>query len=97
MKEPQAPQPSTWQENVPQAAATPIYMCEPSVTSVQLKSEHLENLKKNDFYWAQRLKKLHDSHKAIDGVLEEEFNKAVSILYIYLKTNNVTIKLGKSM
>ncbi|KAL1517309.1 MICOS complex subunit MIC19-like [Prorops nasuta] len=62
-----------------QGAATtvPVYLYEPSLTSLQLRQANIADLKKNDEYWSNRLNTLEENHKKINIVLDEEYKKAL--------------------
>ncbi|CAH0547319.1 unnamed protein product [Brassicogethes aeneus] len=78
-REQPAPAQNTW-GNVPQAAPAPLYLHEPSITTIQLRQENVESLKKNDQYWAERIKKMEANHQKINKVLDDEYGKALKEL-----------------
>lgn len=55
----------------------PLFLYEPNVTSLQLRQANVAELKKNDHYWENRLKNQQANHKAINDILESEYQKAV--------------------
>ncbi|KAJ8924718.1 hypothetical protein NQ315_000870 [Exocentrus adspersus] len=56
--------------------AAPLFLNEPSLTSLQLRQAHVAELKENDEYWTNRMKTLESNHKKINEVLDNEFKKA---------------------
>ncbi|XP_050301378.1 uncharacterized protein LOC126739647 [Anthonomus grandis grandis] len=58
-------------------AGLPVYMYEPSLTSLQLRQANVAELKKNDDYWQNRIKSMEESHKTINEVLDKEYKKAL--------------------
>ncbi|GJQ68577.1 hypothetical protein Trydic_g14419 [Trypoxylus dichotomus] len=60
----------------------PFYHYEPSLTSLQIRPEVAENLKKNDDYWTNRIRQLEKRHEKIKQGMEEEFKKAMDELEI---------------
>lgn len=73
-----APQQS-FQQPPPQQGTPvqPMFMYEPSVTSVQLRQASLAELKKNDHYWENRLKNQQANHQKINEIMDAEYKKAV--------------------
>ncbi|KAI4470501.1 coiled-coil-helix-coiled-coil-helix domain containing 6 [Holotrichia oblita] len=55
----------------------PFYHYEPSLTSLKIRQEAVDNLKKNDEYWENRIKDLEKRHEKMRVIMEEEFTKAV--------------------
>lgn len=56
----------------------PFYHYEPSLTSLKIRQDAVDNLKKNDQYWENRIKDLERRHDKMRVIMEEEFTKAVS-------------------
>lgn len=61
--------------------AAPLFLNEPSLTSLQLRQAHVAELKKNDEYWENRIKTLESNHKKINEIMDKEFSKAVRKCY----------------
>ncbi|ENN72220.1 MICOS complex subunit MIC25 isoform X1 [Dendroctonus ponderosae] len=62
----------------PQApTVVPVYLHEPSLTSLQIRQANVAELKKNDEYWANRIKALEQNHKKMNSVMDEEYKKAL--------------------
>lgn len=57
--------------------AAPIFIREPSLTTLQLRQASVIELKKNDEYWANRLKAQEVNHKKMNEIMDQEYNKAV--------------------
>lgn len=55
----------------------PFYY-EPSLTSIQIRQNNVNELKKNDEYWEKRIVDLQKNHEKIQEIMELEYNKAVS-------------------
>uniref|UniRef100_U5EQ92 Putative head-elevated expression protein n=1 Tax=Corethrella appendiculata TaxID=1370023 RepID=U5EQ92_9DIPT len=51
---------------------------EPSLTSMQVRIEKENELKKNDLYWAQRLKELETNLQKTNQIMEKQYNDAVA-------------------
>ncbi|KAK9881540.1 hypothetical protein WA026_016418 [Henosepilachna vigintioctopunctata] len=64
------------QDNVP-FVGVPMFLQEPSLTSLQLRQQKLEELKKNDEYWENRIKNLEECHQKINDIMEEEYKKTL--------------------
>ncbi|XP_030766020.1 uncharacterized protein LOC115890050 [Sitophilus oryzae] len=78
VRKPEVITPTVPQITNPQhTAVLPVYLHEPSLTSIQIRQANVAELKKNDDYWSNRLKALEDNHKKMNSVIEEEYNKAV--------------------
>ncbi|KAF7281155.1 uncharacterized protein LOC143203828 [Rhynchophorus ferrugineus] len=71
--------PQVTQITTPQPATSvlPVYLHEPSLTSIQIRQANVAELQKNDDYWNSRLKALEENHKRMNKVMEEEYNKAL--------------------
>ncbi|XP_044254526.1 MICOS complex subunit MIC25 isoform X2 [Tribolium madens] len=84
---PAAPEPS-YQQAPPQQAVPvqPMFIYEPSVTSVQLRQANLAELKKNDHYWENRLKNQQANHQKINEIMEAEYKKAIEEMEVTEKT-----------
>ncbi|KAL3284018.1 hypothetical protein HHI36_018188 [Cryptolaemus montrouzieri] len=63
-------------DNVP-FVGVPFFLQEPSLTSLQIRQQKLEELKKNDEYWENRMKNLEDCHKKINDIMDEEYKKTL--------------------
>ncbi|KRT81392.1 hypothetical protein AMK59_4952, partial [Oryctes borbonicus] len=60
----------------------PFYHYEPTLTSLQIRQEAAEDLKKNDDYWANRIQDLEKRHEKMKHVMEDEFKKAMDELEV---------------
>ncbi|XP_060535118.1 MICOS complex subunit MIC25 [Cylas formicarius] len=60
-----------------QATVQPVYVSEPSTTSLEIRRSHVAELSKNDEYWAGRLKHVEDSHRRMNQVMQDEYQKAL--------------------
>lgn len=56
----------------------PLYMYEPSLTTLQLRQSNVAELKKNDEYWQDRLRNMEKNQKKVNEILDMEYKKAVS-------------------
>jgi hypothetical protein len=62
----------------------PMFIYEPSLTSVQLRQANLAELKKNDHYWENRLKNQQANHQKINEIMDTEYKRAVTDLAVFV-------------
>ncbi|XP_066249986.1 MICOS complex subunit Mic19 [Euwallacea similis] len=56
----------------------PVYLYEPSLTSLQIRQANVAELKKNDEYWENRLRSMEDDHKKMKIIMDEEYQRALN-------------------
>lgn len=56
----------------------PLPFQEPTLTTLQIRQESIDKLRKNDEYWEGRIRDLEKRHEKMKIIMEEEFRKAVS-------------------
>ncbi|CAG9773775.1 unnamed protein product [Ceutorhynchus assimilis] len=61
----------------PQVVQVPVYLHEPSLTSLQLRQQNIAELQKNDEYWHNRVEKIQDNHKKVKQAMDDEYKKAL--------------------
>ncbi|XP_045462647.1 MICOS complex subunit MIC19 [Harmonia axyridis] len=71
----------------------PLFLQEPSLTSLQIRQQKLEELKKNDEYWENRIKNLEDCHRKINDIMEDEYKKTLDNKKVPLKDTKEISKL----
>lgn len=66
-------------EGYPARVPQPVFY-EPSLTTLQLRQEKLDELRKNDLYWERRIENLQKNHAKIQEIMELEYKKAVRLV-----------------